>query len=113
MNKSICLLIGILAFSLMAQGAENAFGDAEMPSGKDVYEKTCSACHATGVAGAPKLGDQAAWGERVAKGKEDLYSHAINGFEGQSGTMPPKGGNPSLSDAEVKSAVDYMVGQSR
>ncbi len=64
------------------------------------------ACHETGAAGAPVRGDEAAWSERTGKGFETLVSHAINGFKG----MPAKGGNSSLSDADVKAAVDYMVG---
>ena len=67
------------------------------------------ACHGTGVAGAPKIGDKADWGPRVAQGKQVLYDHAIKGFTGQKGAMPPKGGATQLSDDEVKAAVDYMV----
>jgi len=65
-------------------------------------------CHAAGVAGAPKLGDKAAWSARIAQGTSVLYVHAINGFQGKVGVMPPKGGSPA-SDADVKAAVDYMV----
>ena len=77
--------------------------------GKSVYDATCMACHATGAAGAPKLGDKAAWADRIAKGKETLFNHAINGFKG----MPPKGGNAGLSDEEVKAAVEYIVAESK
>lgn len=73
--------------------------------GKDVYDKVCTACHSTGVAGAPKFGDKAAWAPRLKEGKAELYKDALNG----KGAMPPKGGNPALSDADVKAAVDYMV----
>jgi cytochrome c5 len=79
--------------------------------GKKVYDSLCVACHAVGVAGAPKLGDSAAWVSRIEQGMDTLYAHSINGFQGKSGVMPPKGGNPSLSDAEMKAAVDYMVAQ--
>jgi cytochrome c5 len=81
--------------------------------GKAVYDSTCAACHATGVAGAPKLGDKAAWKDRVAKGNATLYEHAIKGFQGKAGFMPPKGGNASVPDADVKAAVDYMVSKSK
>jgi cytochrome c5 len=64
-------------------------------------------CHAAGLAGAPKAGDAAAWKARVAQGVPTLHDHAINGIR----AMPAKGGNPSLSDAEVKAAVDYLVAQ--
>lgn len=81
--------------------------------GKSVYDSSCAACHGTGVAGAPKLGDKGAWKDRIAKGAATLYEHAIKGFQGKTGFMPPKGGNASLSDADVKAAVDYMVSQSK
>jgi cytochrome c5 len=78
-------------------------------AGKQVFEGTCVACHGAGVAGAPKFGDKAAWGPRVAKGLPTLEQHALHGFQGKSGFMPPKGGNASLTDDQVKSAVMYMV----
>ncbi len=77
--------------------------------GKSVYDKACYICHATGVTGAPKPGDATNWNPRIKKGIELLYANAINGFQGESGVMPPKGGNLLLSDDEVKSAVDYLV----
>lgn len=86
---------------------------AEPASGQNVFQQTCAACHATGVAGAPRVGDQAAWKDRIAKGKDTLYQHALHGFQGNSGFMPPKGGNASLSDAQVEAAVDYMVSQAK
>ena len=81
--------------------------------GKAVYDQSCVACHGTGVAGAPKLGDKAAWKDRVAKGNTTLYNNAIKGFQGKTGVMPPKGGAMQLSDADVKAAVDYMVSQAK
>jgi cytochrome c5 len=77
--------------------------------GSEVYQQACAMCHATGLAGAPKTGDAAAWKARIAQGVPTLHSHAINGIR----TMPAKGGNPSLSDAEVKTAVDYLVAQAK
>ena len=74
-------------------------------SGKSTFDSVCSACHGTGVAGAPKFGDKAAWAPRIKTGKDSLYNSALHG----KGAMPPKGGNPALSDADVKAAVDYMV----
>ena len=64
------------------------------------------ACHATGVAGAPKAGDKAAWEPRLKQGMEALYTSSLKG----KGAMPPKGGAVQLSDADIKAAVDYMVG---
>jgi cytochrome c5 len=74
--------------------------------GKAVYEASCRVCHAAGVAGAPKAGDKAAWAPRLGQGTEALYLSALKGKN----AMPPKGGNLSLPDAEVKAAVDYMLG---
>jgi cytochrome c5 len=74
--------------------------------GKSVYNTACAACHAAGVAGAPKAGDKAAWAPRLKAGTDALYTTALKG----KGAMPPKGGNMALSDADVKAAVDYMLG---
>jgi cytochrome c oxidase subunit 2 len=73
--------------------------------GKAVYEKYCVACHGAGVAGAPKLGDKAAWAPRLKQGQEVLYTHALKGFK----AMPPKGGAADLSDAVIKATVDYLA----
>ena len=81
--------------------------------GKGTYDKACVACHGAGVAGAPKIGDKAAWGARIAQGNDTLYTHAIKGFQGKKGFMPAKGGNASLADGDVKAAVDYRVGPSK
>ena len=94
-----------------APAAEPAM--AENTIGKGVYNKTCALCHAAGVAGAPKPGDQADWGPRIAQGNDTLYKHAIEGFTGAKGMMPARGGSTTLSDDEVKAAVDYMVGLSK
>ena len=73
--------------------------------GKKVYESTCIACHGLGVANAPRFGDKKAWAEHLMHGTEHLYENAVKG----KGAMPPKGGNLTLSDADVKAAVDYML----
>ncbi len=86
-------------------------GSAE--AGQSIFASTCVACHGAGVAGAPKLGDKADWGPRVAQGKDVLYQHALAGYTGKKGVMPPKGGNAGLADADVRSAVDYLVAQAR
>jgi len=77
--------------------------------GKKIYDSACFACHATGVAGSPKLGDKAAWAPRIATGMDALYTTSLKG----KGAMPPKGGNMALEDEKVKAAVDYMVSQSK
>jgi cytochrome c5 len=78
---------------------------ASAPDGKKVYDTVCAVCHATGVAGAPKFGDKAAWAPRLKTGIAALYASAIKG----KAAMPPKGGNAALSDAEVQAGVDYMA----
>jgi len=82
-------------------------------NGQQIYQATCVACHDAGIAGAPKLGDKSQWAKHIAKGRDALYASAVNGVQGSVGAMPPKGGNPALSDAEVRAAVDYMVARSK
>lgn len=90
-------------------GAMKADAAPAKQSGKDVYASSCFACHGTGAAGAPKLGDKAAWSARIAQGIDTLNNVAING----KGAMPAKGGNAGLSDDAVKAAVEYMVAESK
>ena len=78
-------------------------------SGSDIYGASCIACHSSGAAGAPKLGDVAGWAPRVGKGIDVLYANAINGFNG----MPAKGLCMDCSDDEIKATVDYMVAESQ
>jgi len=79
-------------------------------NGQQAFQDVCSACHGQGIAGAPKAGDAAAWGPRIAKGKPTLYEHALKGFQSEGKVMPAKGGRPDVPDAVIKEAVDYMVG---
>lgn len=102
------------AVATAATGTAAAAGDAQGSDGASIYSGVCVSCHGSGIPGIPQVGDAAAWGERVAKGKDALYANAINGYTGSSGMpMPAKGGNPALSDAEVQAAVDYMVENSQ
>ncbi len=78
-------------------------------AGKKLYDTVCVACHAAGIAGAPKTGDKAAWKPRIATGKEALYNSAVHGKN----AMPAKGGLASAPDADVKAAVDYLVSQAK
>lgn len=80
-------------------------------SGQQVFAQICKTCHEAGIAGAPKAGDKAAWSPRIAEGEKTLVQHAINGYQGKSGVMPPKGGNPELTDDEVHRAVVYLANQ--
>lgn len=95
----IAVVAGLLAVSAQAMAAD----------GKAVYESTCAACHATGAAGAPKFGDKDAWAPRIKTGADALHASALKG----KGVMPAKGGNASLSDADVIAAADYMIGQAK
>jgi len=110
--------------ALQPVGQINVAGDSAEPAetvqiaatsidGASVYQSACMACHAAGIAGAPRVGDVAGWADRIAQGADTLYAHAIQGFQGNAGMMPPKGGNMALSDDEVKAAVDHMVAQSQ
>jgi len=93
----------------MAAMHDGSFSEKALATGKRVYEQTCAACHATGVAGAPKIGDKDAWSGHIHHGLDHMVESAING----KGAMPARGGNASLSDDEVKAAVGYIVEQSR
>lgn len=82
---------------------------ADLAHGQQIYRQACAFCHDKGVAGAPKIGDAASWGPRLAQGMDALYTSSLRG----KGAMPAKGGNAALSDGDVKAAVDYMAAQSR
>ena len=88
-------IAGLLAFAGAVQAAD----------GKAVYDKTCSVCHASGVANAPKFGDKAAWAPRVATGRDALLASVVKG----KGAMPPKAGASNLSDADLQAAIDHMI----
>jgi cytochrome c5 len=92
--------------------AEPAVAAEDLP-GETVYGQACVACHGAGIAGAPKFGDKAAWAPRIAQGPDTLHTHALQGFQGKAGYMPPKGGRTDLSDQSVMNAVDYMIAGSK
>ncbi|QGG80834.1 c-type cytochrome [Litorivicinus lipolyticus] len=81
--------------------------------GQGAYDQYCAACHGSGVAGAPKVGDQAAWSGRISQGLASLVEHAIQGYQGDAGYMPPKGGFTNLADDVVADAVSYMAESSQ
>lgn len=78
-------------------------------SGPQVFNEACIVCHGNGIGGAPMLADSAAWQPRIAQGKDTLHQHALEGYTGSTGYMPPKGARLDLSDEEVMGAVDYML----
>lgn len=81
----------------------------EPMTAEQVYNRACMACHTTGAAGAPKLGDAEAWAPRIAQGGDVLFEHATKGFK----AMPPRGGSPQLSDDDITAAIGYMVEKSQ
>ncbi len=94
--------------AIAAANASAASAAAITDPGTKLYSTVCVACHAQGVAGAPKFGDKAAWAPRIAEGLPTLFEHALKGFQGKSGVMPPRGGS-SASDGDVEAAVRHMV----
>lgn len=109
--------VGEIAFAAAQTGqppAQNAVAAATPArDGQQVYQASCVACHDAGIAGAPKVGDKGQWAKRIAKGLDALYVSAVDGIQGSAGVMPAKGGNPALSSAEVRAAVDHMVARSK
>ncbi len=101
------LLVGLLSATALA--VATGAGAAAAPNGEEVYKQVCRACHASGLAGAPKFGDKAAWAPRIKQGMDALYTSALKG----KGAMPPKGGNMTTPDANIKAAVDYMVSKAK
>ena len=92
----------------VAEAATEKAGDSGSISGEKIAQKNCALCHASGMMNSPKIGDKEQWAPRIAQGKEMLVNNAIMGIR----TMPAKGGNPSLSDAEVAAAVVWMANSS-
>ncbi len=85
--------------------ASGAVVTAAKVDGSQIAQGVCIACHQAGINGAPKFANKVAWAPRIAQGREKLYQNSIKGFRG----MPPRGGNPSLTDEQVRAAVDYLV----
>ncbi|MGV6859972.1 MAG: c-type cytochrome [bacterium] len=102
--KKLSLVLLASSFALVSGAAMAADGEA-------TYKQACFACHGTGAAGAPKIGDKAAWAPRIAEGNEVMYNIALHGKPGTA--MVAKGGQAQLSDEAVKAAVDYMVSKSK
>jgi cytochrome c5 len=107
--KNCLWLLPLLALLLV--GTPAAAADAG--KGQGIYMNFCAPCHASGVAGAPKVGDRGAWALRLKQGEKILIERAIQGYQGKSGFMPARGGNAALSDKEVADAVAYMAAQSK
>ena len=97
-----------LALALLVTASLDARAQGKERSGKEVVDSVCSKCHATGAHGAPRIGDKQAWSKRASQGLSSLTDHALKGIR----QMPSHGGNPDLTDFEIKRAVTYMVNQS-
>jgi len=81
---------------------------SETANGAEIFQSVCSVCHGSGVAGAPRL-EMAAWVDRKAQGVDTLVQHALNGYTGAAGSMPPKGGRPDLSEDQIRATVEWML----
>ncbi len=98
------------AAAAKAAASQVAYGGTT--DGKEIYDHLCGSCHTAGIAGAPKTGDKAMWDPRIKQGLDTLITHAIDGYHGPDGYfMPPKGGNPALTDEQVTAAVHWIVDQ--
>ncbi len=113
MRNRTMRMTGVLVLAMGAAAASATAWGQDADAGKATFNKVCALCHAVGAAGAPLPGDKADWGPRIAQGKDTLYKHALAGFTGKKGTMPPRGGSPALTDAQIKAAVDYMVSRAK
>lgn len=107
--KTLLAMKMLLYFSLAQAAGYPEFDEPLLKQGRTIWLDTCAACHANMLSDAPQAKNPSAWLPRIAKGREVLLSHALNGFNGDAGEMPPRGGNTSLSDDEVKSALEYML----
>ena len=95
--------------SVIAISALLGLSSAVLADGQETYQSTCQACHATGAAGAPKVGDKEAWAPRIAQGMDTMLKHATEGLR----AMPPKGACATCTEADLKGAIEYMVSQSQ
>ena len=102
--SSLVLIVGLSACS---ESDESSNGTASQ--GQVLWQENCAVCHQQGLGGAPVIGNKKQWGKRVTQGLPTLIDHALNGYSGETGEMPPRGGNVNLTDEEVKLAVTYMV----
>ncbi len=104
------VLLGDRDIGVAAAVAAAAESDRAPLSGTQVYNESCYLCHAApGIGGAPVLGDTEAWTQRIAQGADLLQNHVLNGYQGEAGFMPPKGGRLDLTDAEIREAIDFFL----
>ena len=106
-RKQVAVVERIKPVARVALAVPKPAGAELRLTGQEVFNKVCMACHATGAAGAPKVGAKDQWEPRFAQGLDTLVNHAVNGIRG----MPAKGGNPALTEANLKDAIVYMLGE--
>lgn len=108
--RKLFFVLGIVAnLSVVQAAGYPEYDEPILQLGREIWLGTCADCHANSLSDAPQAKNPSAWLPRITKGRETLYSHALNGFSGEYGDMPPRGGNANLSDAEVKAALEYML----
>lgn len=111
-NTGLAAMEAAQAAAAKAAASQVAYGGTT--NGKVIYDHLCTSCHTAGINGAPKLGNKADWAPRIAEGLSTLIQHATHGYTGPDGNhMPAKGGNPALTDAQIKAAVTWIVSQAK
>lgn len=103
----------LVGAALLVSGNAFAGFKYNAAAGKPVYDASCAMCHKTGMMGAPKVSDKAAWAPHIAKGMDKMTTNSITGYKGAKGQMPAKGGNAKLTAEQVANAVAYMVSLSK
>ncbi len=119
-NRFTGLIIVIIILGFLAIFTEKRFlltprftvTKEKLENGRQIYLENCASCHAEGRGAAPRVGDTGYWQERLEKGVDTLIRHSVQGYEGDLGYMPPKGGNPHLTYDEIEAAVAYILSQS-
>jgi cytochrome c5 len=112
-KNSRTALAGTFILAIIATAiAVSAFVSAP-GAGQRTYESSCASCHEAGAHGAPHAGRAHDWASRIERGRENLYEVALKGKTAGDRIMPPRGGNPRLTDEQVKQAVDYLIERSR
>ncbi len=112
-NSALAVATPPAAATVVAPASKAPAVAAAPADGNATYQMACMVCHGAGIAGAPKVGDKDVWAPRIAQGMPTLQKHALQGFQGDHGVMPAKGGRADLSDDAVKAAIEYMVSQAK
>lgn len=113
MKKASYLAVALSSLMLFSCSEEASEVTVEVSQGQKIWQTNCAVCHNQGLGGAPMIGNKVQWKSRLAQGLPTLFEHAKNGYSGETGEMPPRGGNPSLTDEEIELAVIYMTDQAR